>query len=378
MDINIQMVDLKSQYSRLKKEIDYAVLNTIENGQFIKGINYTNFQTELANYLNVNKVIACANGTDALQIAMMALDLKKGDEVIVPAFTYVATAEVIGLLGLKPVMVDVDPDTFNTTAEIIEQAINEKTKLIVPVHLFGQCTDMEPIKLLSQKHKLYIVEDTAQAIGAQYTFKNGEVASAGCIGDIGSTSFFPSKNLGCFGDGGALFSNNEQLAEKMRIVANHGQAVQYIHDVIGVNSRLDELQAAILRVKLTHLDDFAKRRNEVANTYDRHLGKLNYIQIPKRQANSTHVFHQYTLKIKGGYRNELKDFLKSKNIPSMIYYPMPLHKQKAFQNLGRTVGDLNVSESLCSEVLSLPIHTEMQKEQQDYIIENIMAFFNGK
>jgi dTDP-4-amino-4,6-dideoxygalactose transaminase len=304
--------------------------------------------------------------------------LKPGDEVIVPAFTYVATAEVIGLLGLKPVMVDVDSRTFNITADIIEEAITEKTKLIVPVHLFGQCTDMEPIMKLTHDYNLKVIEDTAQAIGAEYRYSNGETRKAGCIGDIGTTSFFPSKNLGCYGDGGAVFSNNIELAEKMRMVANHGQSVQYVHDIIGINSRLDEIQAAILRVKLRQLDNFAQRRNLVANHYDEELGHIAYLEIPFRQANSTHVFHQYTIKVKDNLRNDLKDFLKSKSIPSMIYYPRPLHKQKAFENLGKIVGNLAVSDQLCSEVLSLPIHTEMSIDQLNYITENIKSFFSGK
>jgi dTDP-4-amino-4,6-dideoxygalactose transaminase len=298
MDYNIQMVDLKQQYLRLKEDIDLAIFDTIQKSQFIKGHNFNTFQSELAEYLSVAKLIACGNGTDALQIAMMALDLKPGDEVIVPAFTYVATAEVIGLLGLKPVMVDVDSRTFNITADIIEEAINEKTKLIVPVHLFGQCTDMEPIMKLTHDYNLKVIEDTAQAIGAEYRYSNGETRKAGCIGDIGTTSFFPSKNLGCYGDGGAVFSNNIELAEKMRMVANHGQSVQYVHDIIGINSRLDEIQAAILRVKLRQLDNFAQRRNLVANHYDEELGHIAYLEIPFRQANSTHVFHQYTIKVK--------------------------------------------------------------------------------
>jgi dTDP-4-amino-4,6-dideoxygalactose transaminase len=378
MDYNIQMVDLKQQYLRLKEDIDLAIFDTIQKSQFIKGHNFNTFQSELAEYLSVAKLIACGNGTDALQIVMMALDLKPGDEVIVPAFTYVATAEVIGLLGLKPVMVDVDSRTFNITADIIEEAITEKTKLIVPVHLFGQCTDMEPIMKLTHDYNLKVIEDTAQAIGAEYRYSNGETRKAGCIGDIGTTSFFPSKNLGCYGDGGAVFSNNIELAEKMRMVANHGQSVQYVHDIIGINSRLDEIQAAILRVKLRQLDNFAQRRNLVANHYDEELGHIAYLEIPFRQANSTHVFHQYTIKVKDNLRNDLKDFLKSKSIPSMIYYPRPLHKQKAFENLGKIVGNLAVSDQLCSEVLSLPIHTEMSIDQLNYITENIKSFFSGK
>lgn len=374
----IQMVDLQKQYHRLKAEIDEAIFSTIESSQFIRGNHFTNFQLELAEYLGSEKVIACANGTDALQIALMALGLEKGDEVIVPAFTYVATAEVIGLLGLKPVMIDVNPQSFNITADLVAEAITDKTKLIVPVHLFGQCTDMEPILRLSQEKGISIVEDTAQAIGAAYTFADGSVKKAGCIGDIGTTSFFPSKNLGCFGDGGALYTNNSDLAEKIRMIANHGQSVQYIHDIIGVNSRLDGLQAGILRVKLKELDDFAFRRNQVADYYDEHLRDISSIETPFRQPNSTHVFHQYTIKVKDKQRDNLKKYLASKDIPSMVYYPMPLHHQKAFKDIGKTIGNLDISEQLCSEVLSLPIHTEMEAEQLTYIVENIREFFAGK
>lgn len=375
MSLNIQMVDLQKQYHRLKAEIDEAIFSTIESSQFIKGNHLTSFQEELANYLNVAKVIGCANGTDALQIALMALGLQKGDEVIVPAFTYVATAEVIGLLGLTPVMIDVQPDSFNITDELVAEAITDKTKLIVPVHLFGQCTDMEPILALAKQKGIAIVEDTAQAIGATYTFADGSSQKAGCIGDIGTTSFFPSKNLGCFGDGGALYTNDLGLAEKIRMIANHGQSVQYIHDVIGVNSRLDGLQAGILRVKLRQLDDFAFRRNQVADYYDKNLGDIASIEIPFRQPNSTHVFHQYTIKVKDNQRDSLRKYLQEKAIPSMVYYPMPLHHQKAFKDIGKTIGNLAVSEQIVKEVLSLPIHTEMETTQLDYIIENIRTFF---
>ena len=375
MTSKIQMVDLQKQYQRLKADIDEAIFSTIESSQFIKGTHLTNFQEELADYLGISKVIACANGTDALQIALMALGLQKGDEVIVPAFTYVATAEVIGLLGLTPVMIDVQPNSFNITAQLVEEAITDKTRLIVPVHLFGQCTDMEPIIYLAKTKGLSIVEDTAQAIGATYTFTDGSTKKAGCMGDIGTTSFFPSKNLGCFGDGGALYSDNPDLAESIRMIANHGQSVQYIHDVIGVNSRLDGLQAGILRVKLKQLDDFAQRRNAVADYYDKALADISAIETPYRQPNSTHVFHQYTLKVKDHQRDSLRKFLQSKDIPSMIYYPMPLHHQKAYKDIGKIVGNLAISTQLCQEVLSLPIHTEMEEDQLSFITENIRSFF---
>lgn len=375
---NIQMVDLKKQYQRLKVDIDNSMATILEDSKFIKGPNTKEFEGELVQYLSCNEVIACANGTDALQIALMALDLKPGDEVIVPAFTYVATAEVIGLLGLTPVMIDVNADTFNVNKEQIEEAITDRTKLIVPVHLFGQCTDMEPVMNIAKQRNLAVVEDTAQAIGAKYTFSDGTITRAGCIGNIGTTSFFPSKNLGCYGDGGAIFSNDSELGKRLRMIANHGQAKQYYHDIIGVNSRLDELQAGVLRVKLKQLDDFEYRRNQVADFYDKAFLGVNYLQIPKRQANSTHVFHQYTLKIKDGLRDDLKQYLSEKGIPSMVYYPMPLHHQKAYQQIGKIVGDLRISTQLCKEVLSLPIHTEMDDEQLIYITETIKDFFDGK
>lgn len=378
MDLNIQMVDLKSQYFRLKNEIDTAISSTIEKSQFIKGRNFKEFQLELAAFLGVENVIACGNGTDALQIAIMALDLNKGDEVIVPSFTYVATAEVIGLLGLKPVIIDVDAQSFNITADLVSEAINSKTKLIVPVHLFGQCTDMEPIINIAKEKNIKILEDTAQSLGAKYTFKNGTIVNAGCMGEIGTTSFFPSKNLGCMGDGGAMFTNNVELKIKMEMIASHGQKTQYVHEVIGVNSRLDELQAAILRVKLPQLLDFEKRRNAVANYYDRSLSKIKHLEIPFRQPNSSHVFHQYTIKVKNGLRNDLKTYLLAHKIPSMIYYPKPLHHQNAFKEISKTIGSLKVTEMLCDSVLSLPIHTEMTDEQLGFISNTIETFFNGK
>lgn len=386
MGATIQMVDLKSQYNRLKGPIDEAIQSTIDNTRFIKGPNFTKFQEELSAYLNNAYVIACANGTDALQIAFMALNLEKGDEVIVPAFTYAATAEVIGLLGLTPVMVDVDPQTFNLTVENIRPALTSKTKAIVPVHLFGQCAEMEGILKFAKEHNLYVIEDTAQAIGSTYTFSDGTKEFAGCMGDIGTTSFFPSKNLGCFGDGGAIFTRNTELAERLRMIANHGQAKQYFHEIIGVNSRLDELQAAILRVKLPELDDFNERRRNVADFYDQRLSKIPEISTPFRNPKSSHVFHQYTILVNservisdrveiGGRRDELKNYLATKGIPSMIYYPMPLDEQKAFSSIGRVVGNLEKSKQLCKEVLSLPIHTEMDEEQLTYITEQIIEFF---
>lgn len=371
------MVNLIDQYSKIKIEIDKSIQEVIYTSQFIKGGKVQQFQGELENYLSVKKVITCGNGTDALQIALMALALKPGDEVIVPAFTYVATAEVIGLLGLTPVIVDVDEKIFNLTGEIVEKAITEKTRLIVPVHLFGQCADMESIMDLAKKYQLKVVEDTAQAIGADYTFSNGKRVKAGCIGDIGTTSFFPSKNLGCFGDGGAMFTNDLELAEKLRMISNHGQSVQYVHEIIGVNSRLDTIQAAVLVEKLKYLDEYNRNRRKVADAYDQAFLEIEDIELPFRSPKSTHVFHQYTIKVKKGKRDMLKAFLKEKGIPSMIYYPMPLHFQRAFQSISKLSGKLEVSELLCSEVLSLPIHTEMKDEELKHIIENITRFFNG-
>lgn len=374
----IQMVDLKGQYSKIKDEIDRAVLDCIASAAFINGPQVAEFQQNLEDYLRVRHVIPCANGTDALQIALMALNLEENDEVIVPSFTYVATAEVIGLLKLKPVMVEVDENTFNVTAEIIEKAITPKTKAIVPVHLFGQSSDMSPIMELAERHHLYVVEDNAQAIGADYLFKDGARKKTGTVGHIGCTSFFPSKNLGCYGDGGALFTDDDRLAQQMRMIANHGQAKKYYHSVIGVNSRLDSLQAAILNVKLKYLDEYCAARLKVAEKYDEAFSAIEELQTPVRENNSTHVFHQYTLLVKNGRRDELQQFLQSKNIPSMIYYPLPLYRQEAFKSYVPAEFKLPVTERLCDSVLSLPVHTEMDAETQNYIIENVREFFTGK
>jgi len=363
------MVDLASQYQRLKPEIDEAIQRVLESSRYIKGPEVEAFEEELAEYTGVNHVIGCANGTDALQIALMALGLKPGDEVIVPAFTYVATAEVIGLLGLVPVMVDVDPHTFNVRAEDIEPYISEKTKAIVPVHLFGQSCDMAPILALAEKHGLYVIEDNAQAIGAKYTFPDGSVEHTGTMGHIGTTSFFPSKNLGCYGDGGAIMCNDDNLAEKIRMIANHGQKKTYYHDLIGVNSRLDALQAAILRVKLRHLDEFNAARQWAAEQYDQYFSKIEGLEIPARLPHSTHVFHQYTLRVKNGQRDALKAHLQESGIPCNIYYPLPLYRQKAFENWWRGK-PLPATETLCEEVISLPMHTEMDPT----MLENISGF----
>jgi UDP-2-acetamido-2-deoxy-ribo-hexuluronate aminotransferase len=374
--MKFEMVDLKGQYKKIKPDIDRAMIDCVESAEFINGKLVSVFSENLAKYVGVKYVIPCANGTDALQIALMALDLKPGDEVIVPAFTYVATAEVIALLKLVPVMVDVMPDDFSINLDQVKKLITPRTKAIVPVHLFGQCAGMEELLHLAKENNIYVIEDTAQAIGAKYIFKDGSIHQAGTMGNIGTTSFFPSKNLGCYGDGGAIFTNNDALAERIKMMANHGQSKKYIHDVIGVNSRLDTLQAAILNVKLSHLDEYCLARNTAADYYDQALKDIDGITIPSRVSNSTHVFHQYTMKISDGKRDSLKAFLQEKGIPSMVYYPFPLHFQKAYKSDRFPKGSLPVSENLCEIVLSLPIHTELNSETQDYIISTIKDFFN--
>lgn len=371
----INMVDLQGQYQKIKAEVNAEIQEVLETAYFIKGPKVAAFEKALADYLGVNHVIGCANGTDALQVAMMAIGLAPGDEVIVPAFTYVATAEVIALLRLKPVMIDVDANSFNSTAALIEAAITPKTKAIVPVHLYGQSADMESIMEVAEKHNLYVIEDNAQAIGSDYTFKDGRVQKSGTIGHIGCTSFFPSKNLGCYGDGGAIFTNDDEIAKKIRMVANHGQAKKYHHSVIGVNSRLDAIQAAILKVKLQYLDDYAAARQKVAAYYDAAFTDIPEISTPKRISNSTHVFHQYTMKIGEGKRDALKAHLANLDIPSMIYYPIPLYKQIAFAPYYEGKNPLPVTETLCQEVLSLPIHTEMEEDTLRYIVRGVRQFF---
>lgn len=372
------MVDLKGQYEKIKNQVDNVIQEVVHSTAFINGPQVNKFTEEFSKYLAVNYVITCANGTDALQIAFMALDLLPGDEVIVPCFTYVATAEVIALLKLKPVMVEVDPDTFNITAEIFEKAITPKTRAVVPVHLFGQCVDMEKLMQVADKHGIFVVEDTAQAIGSDYTFSDGTVKKAGTIGHIGCTSFFPSKNLGCYGDGGAIYTNDFFLGSKIKKIANHGQAKKYYHELVGVNSRLDTIQAAVLNVKLKYLDEYVKARQNVAKAYDEGLDNISWLQIPVRQVNSTHVFHQYTLKIdKTVNREQLRDYLEKKGIPTMVYYPVALHLQQAFRTEEFGEGDYPVSEALCETVLSLPMHTEMSKEQIDYIILSLNSFKNS-
>ena len=368
----IQMVDLKGQYQKIKTEVDAAMNEVISSTSFINGPAVKEFQSDFETYLNIKHVIPCANGTDALQIAMMALDLKQGDEVITANFTYVATAEVIGLLGLSPVLVEVNQDTFNIDIDSIERNITSKTKAIVPVHLFGQCADMERIMAIAKKHNLFVIEDTAQAIGADYSFSDGRNFKAGTIGTIGCTSFFPSKNLGCFGDGGAIFTNNDELAKKIRMIAHHGQSVQYVHEVLGVNSRLDSIQAAILKIKLKHLDEYALSRNKVADFYDKAFSNHSKIKIPSRSKNSTHVFHQYTLQIIGYDRSELREKLTEHGIPAMIYYPIPLHKQNAYKNERFKTNDFPITQKLCDTVLSLPMHTELDEETLNYITNTLL------
>ena len=375
--MNIQMVDLKGQYEKIKDEVNAGIQNCIDNTAFINGPAVKEFQQDFEKYLGVKHVIPCANGTDALQIAMMALDLKPGDEVICPAFTYVATAEVIGLLGLKPVMADVCPQTFCIEMENLEQYLTPKTKAIVPVHLYGQSADMERIMEFASRHNLYVIEDNAQAIGSDYIFSDGTVKKTGTIGHIGCTSFFPSKNLGCYGDGGAMMTNDDELAAKIRMIANHGQEKKYYHKVLGCNSRLDTLQAEILKVKLKHLDEYSAARNRMATYYDESLGNIEGLTVPKRAENSTHVFHQYTLKVEDGKRDELQKYLSEKNIPSMIYYPLPLYKQEAFQQYVEEGFSLPVTEKLCEQVISLPVHTEFNQEVQDYIIAEVQNFFKN-
>ncbi|NVK04231.1 MAG: DegT/DnrJ/EryC1/StrS family aminotransferase [Flavobacteriia bacterium] len=372
----IRMVDLVTQYENIQEEIDSAVLDVIRSSAYINGPEVRSFQEELESYLGVKHVIPCANGTDALQVAMMGLGLKPGDEVITATFTYVATAEVIALLQLTPVLVDVDPNTFLIDLEAVEAAITPKTKAIVPVHLFGQVANMDGLMKIAKKHNLKVVEDTAQAIGADYTFSDGTTQKAGTIGDVGCTSFFPSKNLGCMGDGGAIFTNDDELAAEMRMVVNHGQSKRYYHDRIGVNSRLDSLQAAILRVKLRKLDNYSNSRKAVAEYYDKAFASCEQLVTPVRAEGSTHVFHQYTMMVKNGKRDELQSALAEKGIPSMIYYPVALHMQEAYKDDRYPNGHFPVTERLVDEVISLPMHTEMDDEQLEYIASSVLEFIN--
>ncbi len=370
------MVDLVNQYEKIREEINQSIENVIHSSAFINGPEVTHFREELAAYLKSKHVIACANGTDALQVALMALELRPGDEIITPGFSFIASLEVIALLGLTPVIVDVDPETFNISPEEIKKAITSKTRAIIPVHLFGQCADMEPIMALAKQYNLFVIEDAAQSLGSIYSFQDGHVKRAGTIADIGCTSFFPSKNLGCYGDGGALMTDSDELAEKLLSIVNHGAKVKYYHDRIGINSRLDSLQAAILRVKLKHLDEYILARQEAATRYDEALDGINGIKVPFRSSFSTHVFHQYTVIPEQVDRQLLAGYLSSKGIPSMVYYPVPLHLQEAYRHLGYSHGDFKHTEFLCDHVISLPMHTELTKDQQDYITESINEFFS--
>ena len=372
----IQMVDLKSQYLKIKRDIDDEIQKVLNSTAFINGPQVKEFTSALNSFQDSKKTITCGNGTDALQIAMMALDFKPGQEVIVPAFTYVATVEVIALLQLKPVFIDVDPNTFNLDVDQLERKITQNTAGVVPVHLYGQCADMEPIMEIATRHNVSVIEDSAQALGSVYTFADGETHKAGTMGHIGTSSFFPSKNLGCYGDGGAIFTNDVELGEKIRMIANHGQKTKYYHDLVGVNSRLDTLQAAILKAKLRYLDDYALARTNVATYYDEKFKDIEGVLVPHRSKKSTHVFHQYTVKVENGQRDALSNYLLSKGIPTMIYYPLPLHLQKAYRGFGFKEGDFPIAERLCNEVISLPIHTEMTAEMSKYIADSVIDFFD--
>ena len=382
MDMKLEMVDLKGQYLKIKDEIDAAIAKVMEDSAFINGPAVREFRDSLSRYLGGIHVIPCANGTDALQIALMALGLKPGDEVIVPAFTYVSSAEVIALLGLTPVMGDVDPLTFNVSADNIREAITPSTRAIIPVHLFGQSCDMEPVMELAREHGLYVIEDNAQALGAEYAFSDGHTEKTGTIGTVGCTSFFPSKNLGCYGDGGAIFCKDDTLAGKIAMIANHGQKTKYHHSVIGCNSRLDSIQAAILNVKLRHLDEYSDARNRAARYYTEKLHKIDpdghCFRLPARLENSTHVYHQYTLRILDGKRDALKEYLAAAGIPSMIYYPLPLQEQEAFRGIARAAGTLSAAKECSETVLSLPMHTELSEQMQDIVTDAIRDFFTGQ
>jgi len=373
---DIRMVDLASQYESIKPEVDQAIQEVVDSTAFINGPAVNRFATNLENYLGIKHVIPCANGTDALQVSMMALGLKPGDEVITVSFTFVATVEVISLLRLTPVLVDVDPETFNIDPEAIRKAITPRTRAIVPVHLFGQCADMDEIMNIAREHDLFVIEDTCQAIGADYTSSDGSIKKAGAIGDAAAMSFFPSKNLGCYGDGGAIFTNNDDLAEQLRIVVNHGMAKRYYHDYVGVNSRLDSIQAAVLDIKLKYLDKYAASRRKVAGFYNEAFKDHPKLKIPAEFGQSTHVYHQYTLVTQDINRDALQQHLISKNIPCAVYYPVPMHLQKAYPDARYQEGDFPVTEQLSRTVISLPMHTEMDDEQLQYITENVLEFVN--
>lgn len=370
----LQMVDTRTQYQKIKSEIDKAVLDVMDSGAFINGPAVKEFAVNLQNYLGAKHVIPCGNGTDALQIALMALDLQPGDEIITPSFTYIATTEVVALLRLKPVFVEVDKETFCMDIKDLENKMTAKTKVIVPVHLYGQAANMEAIMKIAEKHGLYVVEDNAQAIGASYKFSDGSVKKTGTIGHIGCTSFYPSKNLGAFGDGGAICTNDSTLANKLQMIANHGQSKRYYHDLVGCNSRLDSIQAAILSIKLNHLDEYSQARAAVAAYYDKAFAGNEKINTPVTASFSTHVYNQYTLVLNGVNRDDLVSYLAGKNIPSMIYYPVPGHKQKMFESFGTGQQTMAVTDWLTESVISLPIHTEMDEEQLKYITDAVLEF----
>jgi UDP-2-acetamido-2-deoxy-ribo-hexuluronate aminotransferase len=372
----LQMVDTKTQYNRIKKEVDEAVLGVLESSVFIGGKVLDAFVTNLAKYNGSKHVIPCANGTDALQIAMMALGLQPGDEVITPSFTYIATVEAAAVLGIKPVFVEVDKQTFCIDATAVEKAITPKTKAIVPVHLYGQSADMEAVMAIAKKYNLFVIEDNAQAIGCDYTFKDGSVKKTGSIGHIGTTSFYPSKNLGAYGDGGAIFTDDDTLAAKLKMIAHHGQSKRYYHDVVGCNSRLDAVQAAILDIKLKHLDEYIGARRQAADYYDKAFLNHAKITTPYRAANNKHVFHQYTLTLEGVERDALHTFLAENGVPSMIYYPVPCHKQKMFDAFGGSGYTLPLTDWLTERVISLPMHTELEEEQQALIVSKVLEFVN--
>ena len=372
----IQMVDTNTQYHKIKPEVDKAVMDVMESSAFINGKIVQEFSVNLSSYLGIKHTIPCANGTDALQIAMMALGLQPGDEVITPSFTYIATTEVIALLKLTPVFVEVDPQTFCIDPSAIEKAITSKTKAIVPVHLYVHAAPMEEIMAIAKKHNLFVIEDNAQAIGCDYTFSDRSKKKTGTIGHIGTTSFYPSKNLGAFGDGGAIFTNDDELAIKLKMMANHGQSKQYHHDVVGCNSRLDSIQAAILDIKLKHLDEYVAARRSVADFYDKQFANQPKIKTPYRAAYSNHAFHQYTLILEGIDRNGLKQFLADNNIPAMIYYPVPGHKQKMFEQFDTASQSMPVTDWLTERVISLPIHTEMEEEQLSFITKKVLEYVN--
>ena len=379
----LQMVDTKTQYQKIKPQIEAAVLAVLESSQFIGGKVVNDFAQELAAYNGVKHVIPCANGTDALQIAFMALDLQPGDEVITPSFTYIATVEAAALLKLKPVFVEVDPITFCMDAAAVEKAITPKTKAIVPVHLYGHAAEMEKIMVIAKKHHLFVVEDNAQAMGCAYTFSNGTIVKTGGIGHIGCTSFYPSKNLGAYGDGGAITTNDDQLAEKIKMIAAHGQSKRYYHDVVGVNSRLDTIQAAILSIKLKHLDQYNAARRKAADYYNSAFAGIAALTEPQSASYSSHVYHQYTLVLNEGTanghsRDGLHQYLTEKGVPSMIYYPVPCHRQKMFDSFGGNQFNLPVTDWLSERVISLPIHTELDAEQQDFIISNVLDYIHSK